>query len=480
MYKISDIDKNKICIKNLPLDIQDTEIRNIFKDMKIIEINKPSDENRRLKCKTTQTAFVKFSCGDNYCEALDILEEGVCIRGYELTFESPRVQDIIRKTKIIRGDRPEDKVRQFRDLMNKLSDVTYSKLSKQIIECVVSIINDIYLLECVELLHSKMISEKFFIDLYSNICKELFVDNKFKKMFLNLCQKTFESKIDVMNVETITYYRMRKEGNLILIATLYNKDIIKCILIDRCFSEMLSSYSQNIENICILANTLNVNKFLEFVISVELIDILKKSRDTMKSCKLKFQITDLVEKIDKADIKINDNDMVIKLFVERIVDDELIKQVIVEKPLEEKKVDSVEIKVAEKRIELVSEKKIELITEKKIELVAEKKIKFDEKKMSQKKTEDENIIIPKKIEEKKFSRVINHKYKFRVIDLSYDVNVKDIIYYFKGCGHLDINIVKERRTSYADIGFSSLDCYNLALSRDSGKIKGKTINISLI
>lgn len=90
--------------------------------------------------------------------------------------------------------------------------------------------------------------------------------------------------------------------------------------------------------------------------------------------------------------------------------------------------------------------------------------------------------LKKKTQNKQTNMNENHKYRLRVLDLPIKMDKKDtlldIFKHFRGCGNLDVNIVDSGKSRYADIGFPNADSFNVGMSRDTGKIGGKNINLT--
>lgn len=135
---------------------------------------------------------------------------------------------------------------QFRGILNKISDSNLQELSAEIIG--LNIAKKEHLVNLVEIIFSKAITEHKFCTVYAKLSKHLssyYIEDDgkvhFRKILINKCQAVFDEAISLDKElgmgYTNAYFKTKDQviGCITYIAELYNQDLLTHKIISSCF-----------------------------------------------------------------------------------------------------------------------------------------------------------------------------------------------------------------------------------------------------
>lgn len=291
---------NKICIKNLPLNINRNEIFNFLKGFGKIKIVMPELKNRIKKQKTTQTAFIKFESRKHYDDALKIKSKK--IRGIDIIFEEIRDTEYIPKNKPIELTKDDIKLKEFQVLINKISLDNYNKLEKDILSFIKDEINNNLLIGYSNIIYNTSISQKHFVHMYAQICSKAFSNNSFRSYILNECQSGFSEECIYQDNMTklekddmFSKHKLKLNGNIRFICELYKNALITNNIVSFCTKKLIEI--KDYERLYITFN--NIGKHIEKNISnftnyIKDLNVILSDTQCKLESRNKFMIEDIL------------------------------------------------------------------------------------------------------------------------------------------------------------------------------------------
>ncbi|XXG75706.1 hypothetical protein AAC387_Pa08g0222 [Persea americana] len=225
------------------------------------------------------------------------------------------------------SDREENKQRQLKAILNKLTPQNFDKLFQQVKE--VNIDSVATLTRVISQIFDKALMEPTFCEMYANFCHHLAgalpdfsKDNEkitFKRLLLNKCQEEFErgerEQAEANRVEEgeITQSaeereekrvkaRRRMLGNIRLIGELYNKKMLTERIMHECIKKLLGQYQnpdeEDIEALCKLMST--IGEMIDHPKAKEHMDtyfdvMLKLSNNQKLSSRVRFMLKDAID-----------------------------------------------------------------------------------------------------------------------------------------------------------------------------------------
>ena len=204
---------------------------------------------------------------------------------------------------------------QFRGILNKISDSNLKELSDEIIS--LNITKKEQLVNLVDVIFTKAISESKFCTVYSKLSKHLasyYIEENntkiyFRKILINKCQTMFSEAIsldeELSNDSDNQCFKFKNQiiGCITYIGELYNQELLTHQIISSCFDLIFVKVSLKkayiMEIMCTFMSVVH-DKFSkecseEFETRVGLIKNIKDSSDI--SIKDKFAIMDVLDKL---------------------------------------------------------------------------------------------------------------------------------------------------------------------------------------
>nr|XP_043626841.1 eukaryotic translation initiation factor 4G-like [Erigeron canadensis] len=207
----------------------------------------------------------------------------------------------------------QDKRRQFRGILYKLTPQNFEKLLYQVKQ--VNIDNADTLRVVVLQIYEKALMEPTCVQMYANFCSRLsvelpdFSENNekitFKKLLLNKCQDEFKREGEVKQTEDQRdEARRRRVGNIRLIGELYKKRLLTERIMHECIKKLLGNNQtpdpdeENIEVLCKLMST--IGEMIDHPKVKEDMDvyfdmIFKLSNNMDFSSRVRFMLKDVID-----------------------------------------------------------------------------------------------------------------------------------------------------------------------------------------